>query len=432
MIPSPSSPLSPLSPRRTPDRRRHHRLAALGTALLLALAGLVVVAPAAHAVDPVPAGSNLADGIVVKIKPDHTLNEVLAAYPVTLDRALLQSRGIYLLHAAPPRSGDGDSLTTIARQMALSPAVVYAEPNYATVLNSNRYHSWPEGPPTIESGGSAIWLGQPMVAQLRLLDAHALSQGVGVKVAVLDTGVDRTHPALRGRLKGGYDYVSDDADPTDVATGSDANGNGLVDDAYGHGTFVAGLLALVAPDARIMPYRVLNSDGVGNVFVVAQAILDAADAGAKVVNISFGTDQAVESRTLTEAIATVQARGVVVVAAAGNNGSTDQNFPAADTGVLSVSATDGASLSPWANRGGWVKVAAPGDDVVGPVPGGAYAQWSGTSMATPVVAGQIALVRALHPTWSTTQQIAAVTGTSTPLAGVTNGSVDLVASLGGS
>ena len=122
----------------------------------------------------------------------------------------------------------------------------------------------------------------------------------------------------------------------------------------------------------------LDSDGVGNVYVVAQAILDAAAAGANVINMSFGTVQPTESKTLADAIATVEASGVVVVAAAGNSASTTPSYPAADTGVLSVSSTSGSTLSTWANRGPWVQVAAPGDSVIGPVPGGGYDIWSGT------------------------------------------------------
>ncbi len=403
--------------------------------------GLALTAPAfAAPTDPssstspnsvdIASGDVIPDSIVVKINSGHALSEVTDRYPVTMASALLKSRGIYLLR--PVNASDSAStaaMSALAGRIAGSSAAAYAEPNYATTLNSDRYHSWPDGPPTKAPGGSGAWLDQPAADALDLTDAHAISTGVGIKVAVLDTGVDPNHPALRGRLIGGWDDIDDDSNPTDVAAGADSNGNGTVDDAYGHGTFVAGMLALVAPDARIMPYRVLDGDGVGNVFVVAEAILQASFAGAKVINISSGTDQATESKTLSDAISTAQQNGVIVVAAAGNQGSTQANYPAADTGVLSVSATDGAGLASWANRGSWVKVAAPGADVVGPVPGGVYADWSGTSMATPLVAGQVALLRSMDPSASPAEVIADITATSQPVTGTTSGAVSPVDSL---
>ena len=120
---------------------------------------------------------------------------------------------------------------------------------------------------------------------------------------------------------------------------------------------------------------------------------------------------------------------IVVAAAAGNQGNTQANYPAADSGVLSVSATDGDGLASWANHGSWVKVAAPGADVVGPVPGGVYADWSGTSTATPLVAGQVALLRSMDPSGSPAEVIADITATRQPVTGTTDGAVSPVDSL---
>ena len=192
---------------------------------------------------------------MVKVATGHSINEVTAAYPVTVLSALLTSRGIYLMK--PTNASDRattSAVTALANRIATSKTVVvYAEPDYATTLITTRYRSWPEGAPTAATGGSSAWLNQPANTSLQLNTAHYYSQGLGIKVAVLDTGVDPTVPALQGRLKGGYDYIGDDSNPTDVRMNVDSNGNGTVDDAYGHGTFVAGLVALVAPDALIMP-----------------------------------------------------------------------------------------------------------------------------------------------------------------------------------
>ncbi|HEY5821780.1 MAG TPA: S8 family serine peptidase [Propionibacteriaceae bacterium] len=405
------------------------RTSSLLIGLLTAISFSLIVGAAPAQAAPT---TNNFDKIVVKVdvSKGRQISEVTKAYPVTLDSTLLASRGIYLLRATSSADrGSLTALTALAGRVAGSTAVVYSEPNYQTNLTGDRYHSWPTGPPQPRPTDSSSWLNQPIVTSMKMREARALSQGLGVRIAVLDTGIDPNHPALKGRIRPGYDYVGDDSDPTDVATRVDTSGNGLVDEAYGHGTFVAGLAALVAPDARIIPMRVLDSDGVGNVFVVAQAIMDAVNAGAGVINISLGTDDAIESKTVRDTITMAQSRGVLVVAAAGNDASTAAHYPAADAGVLSVTATSGSAVSTWANRGSWVKVAAPGDSVVGPVPGGGYAAWSGTSMATPIVAGQLALVRSRYPTWTSLAQLNAVTSSSRPLTGVTNGAVDLVASM---
>jgi len=142
--------------------------------------------------------------------------------------------------------------------------------------------------------GWAIGDPQPFAAQwaaqaIHLADAHRISTGAGIRVAVLDTGVDWQHPALAGKLLPGFDFVDFDVDPSEV--GSVANRS------FGHGTHVTGLVALVAPDARIMPLRILDADGVGNAWVLAEAMLHAVDPdgnpttddGAHVINLSVSS-----------------------------------------------------------------------------------------------------------------------------------------------
>ena len=146
-------------------------------------------------------------------------------------------------------------------------------------------------------------------------------------VAVLDTGIDASHPVLRERTVGGYDYIGDDDDPTEQRQREDEDDNGLTDMSYGHGTFVAGLVGLVAPEASIMPMRVLDSDGFGNVVVIAQAMRDAAQDGADVINLSFGTESSRSSPVLERAIDDVREDGAMVVVSAGNRGSDKPLYP---------------------------------------------------------------------------------------------------------
>ena len=367
---------------RRPDPRTRPR--AVAAAAVLAVAATLVGATAATA-EPIPAAA-----VVVKVDlaGGHSLNEITSAYPVVVESAVLASRGIYLLRSTDPRYDDPKKVHELADRLTKSRAVVYAEQNYAIELADTRFHAWPEGEPTDAGTDPAAWLNQPAAQRLHLDAVHRAGIGAGQTVAVLDTGADPTHPALTGRLQHGWDYVDDDDDP------SEAPG-----DALGHGTFVAGIVALVAPGARILPYRVLNGAGDGNVFAVSEAIIDAAVAGAGVINLSFGVTGKIESKVVTDAVKQAQKRGAIVIAAAGNDGSGEQEFPAAQKEAIGVTALQAErdDLTPFANNGNWIDIAAPGAQIVGPVPGGRYATWAGTSMSTPFVAGQAALLRATFP-----------------------------------
>lgn len=363
------------------------RPSALLIVFLLAVACSVAVALTAQRAAAAPTPSTR---VVVKVDTagGYTIGGVAAAAPIAVDTAVLASHGIYLVRPTDPRYLDPKKSKELADRIAHLPGVVYAEPNYAIEVSDTRFHAWPDGAPLDLGTDSRAWQDQPAVASLQLADVHRIATGAGRTVAVLDTGVDATHPALAGRVTPGWDYVDDDPDPTESAAG------GI---AAGHGTFVAGLVALVAPQARIRSYRVLDADGEGSVFAVAEAILDAA--GADVINMSFGVPGKIESKLVSDAIKQARKRGSVVIAAAGNGASAAPDYPAAQTEAIAVTALapGGSVLAPFANNGNWVDVAAPGEQVVGPVPGGRYAVWNGTSMAAPLVAGQAALLRETYP-----------------------------------
>ncbi len=407
----------------------------------VAAAGLVLCGGVAQAA---PEVARIQAEVVVKVDlaAGHTIDELVARLPIVIDSGVLASRGIYLVRSTDPqysadatRSGELDGKAErLAQRIEQSGGVVYAEPNYQATLTDTRYHAWPEGDPDDAGTDPAVWTDQAATRELSLAEAHGHSTGADTSVAVLDSGIDVTHPALAGRLVPGWDYVDDDDDPAEAVTGTDTDGDGIADEAYGHGTFVAGLVALLAPDARIMPARVLDGDGRGNVFAVSEAVFDAAEAGADVINLSFGTPLRTRSRLLADAIWSATQRGVVVVAAAGNDRNNQPHYPAAEPGVLSVTAlaADGTQLAEFAAWGGWVDVAAPGERIVGPVPGARYAWWSGTSTAAAFVAGQAALIKAINPTLGTGQICEAITHTATSTQGSRRsayGAIDLLASL---
>ena len=235
-----------------------------------------------------------------------------------------------------------------------------------------------------------------------------------MKIAVIDTGIDLQHPIFAGKLLPGYDFVDSDNDPSEV--GSAHVG------AYGHGTHVAGIITMVAPDAKVIPIRILDQNGVGDIWRLAKALIYAANPdgdpttndGANIVNLSLGTTQ--RSDLIIKIIKAVTNRdplnddpdlpqivhpGMIIVASAGNTGNGVHIYPAASgeiNGLIAVgSSSAGDALSSFSTRGEWVQIMAPGERIVSSVPGGRYGVWQGTSMSAPIVAGVAALVRKRFP-----------------------------------
>lgn len=212
-----------------------------------------------------------------------------------------------------------------------------------------------------------------------------------VVVAVVDTGVAYGHPDLQGLFVPGYDFVNIDADPRDD---------------HGHGTAVAGVIAARTQNhegqagmcwkCSVMPVKVLDRNGSGPSSTIAAGIVWAVNHGARVINLSLGG--AGTTQALQDAVAFAASKGVVVLAAAGNSGSSTKFYPAAYAETLSVAATTSSdNLYDWSNRGlDWVQVAAPGCNVA-PVRGGGYGDFCGTSSATPIVSGIAALALSLDP-----------------------------------
>lgn len=215
-----------------------------------------------------------------------------------------------------------------------------------------------------------------------------------VIIAVLDTGIQMNHPDLQGRILPGWDYVNNDSNPSDD---------------HGHGTAVAGAAAAignngvgvtgVAVNVKILPFKVLNSSNYGYYSAWASAIIAAADQGARVINMSMGGTSS--SSTLQNAVNYAWNKGSIVVVAAGNSGSSAPTYPAACSNALAVSATNSSDTkSGWSNYGSYVRICAPGENILTTHMGGSYAGWSGTSLSAPIVSGAAALVAALRPEFS--------------------------------
>ncbi len=232
----------------------------------------------------------------------------------------------------------------------------------------------------------------PLFSQQYALSAIRAPQGwdistgsMMVTIAILDTGVDLTHPDLEHKILPGYDFVNGDSVPQDDA---------------GHGTHVAGIAAALGNNgigiagvswgARILPVKVLDSAGRGTALNVAEGIVWAADQGAQVINLSLGGSQF--SQTLQDAVLYAEGRGVLLIASSGNTNSNFVLYPARFPQVMAVAATDASNQrASFSNYGDEIEIAAPGVSILSLYPGG-YNTLSGTSMSAPHVSGLAAIL----------------------------------------
>jgi len=274
---------------------------------------------------------------------------------------------------------------------------------------------------------------QPAVSIISQRDAQCALNltGTGVTVAIIDTGADLSHPALKQVLVTGYNFVNEAASPSELndlspamaaaltqSTTSILDGQNLVQlnastvailsqsttsildgppSAFGHGTMTAGIVHLAAPGAKIMPLKAFAGDGTSDLFNILRAIYYATDHGANVISMSFEITQS--SAALQSAIQYALSKNVVLVASSGNDGQQILVYPAAYNGVVGVGSTsNNDARSSFTNFGtNAVFIGAPGEGVVTTYPGGNYAAGWGTSFSTPLIAGEAALVLQAKP-----------------------------------
>ncbi len=272
--------------------------------------------------------------------------------------------------------GDLQAVESVIQALKKDPNVVYVEPNY--ILTAY----WVPNDPAL----SQQWAWDVIDAY----EAWDITRGDSdTIIAVVDTGVQRNHPDLNGKIVAGYDFVDRDTSP---------------DDGNGHGTHVAGTAAAetdndtggagMCPECSIMPVRVLNNSGTGTLANVANGIIWAADNGAKVINLSLGG--ATGSTTLQNAIQYAWDNGVFLACAAGNEGTSWPSYPAYYPRCFAVAATTASDTkASFSNYGNWVQVAAPGVNIYSTWIGSGYNTISGTSMATPHVAGLAGLLSSM-------------------------------------
>ena len=320
-------------------------------------------------------------------------------------------------------STEGQAVTEVLAELNADPAVEYAEPNYVVSLTDKPAVNEAAGaessdggvvtelPP--DTGSTAVAVNDPRTAEQYSLDrmqvrsAWGLSTGGAGIVAVLDTGVQFNHPDLAGRLLPGYDFVNDDADASDD---------------NGHGTWVSGIIAANANDGygiagvswsdRILPVKIMNREGTGSTSDLTSGIIWAANNGATVINMSVGGFP--YSQYVQDAVNYAWSKGAVLIGAAGNNRREETFYPASFANVVSVSGTQADDeFTNWSSYGPRVDVSAPGASILttncytctygGHDTWGSHTKISGTSFATPNVAGVVALIRARFPGEGPTQ-----------------------------
>ena len=392
--------------------------------VLVAVALAVSAVSVRFSAQTVNTASFVAGEILVKFRPGTPASARAEAHRQAQGIVLneISRRGVVLVGIP-----GGDESAAISRYRR-NPNVLYAEPNFirripmlvshtpgSEVLPGDYYfdEQW-----ALHNTGQPFycipWIGGELCLYVGTPDADTdapeawanATGGLGVTVAVIDSGVDYNHPDLAVNYAGGYDFISNDGDPMDD---------------HGHGTHVAGTIAAamnnltgnpaeeegtvgVAPSAKILAYKVCLSDGTCSDFAIEQAIAQAITDGAQIVNMSLGSVD--PSQSLAEAVQDAWTAGLLIVAGAGNNGTTDAFYPAAFDNVVSVAAFDEDHKRPsFSNYGSWVDISAPGNVIISTyplatcaggstVPGdtGCYTWNSGTSMATPHVSGAAALV----------------------------------------
>jgi len=314
--------------------------------------------------------------LVLKLNEGFTIDTINNLYG-TVDIQHLPQIDVYLMNA--PAGTDAD---LIAEQISSEPFVNFCHPNYLVDPLQPVQGSIPFGDENLQGEYEEQYAAQ----ELNLGDVHGISTGSNVRVAVIDGGINLNHPAFDGTVLSGWDYVDEDPEAFDEPGGTNT----------GHGTFVAGVVHLVAPSAEIISYRVTNLGGASNGYVVAEAIMQAVTDSCRVINLSLVTTA--EHLAIATAVEWAKQNNVMVVVAAGNGQDSPIHYPASDDNTVAVAAVDSnLTLADFSSFGDYVDVCAPGVMVYAPYLDSTYAWWGGTSFAAPFVTGLAALLASIDP-----------------------------------
>jgi thermitase len=351
------------------------------------------------------------DELVIRLQPGVLIDTINARYnTITVKELVL---GVVYKVRVP----DPDQIDTILAAMKIDADLLWAELSYfgESPEAVRRTLAVIDGDPT-----PGEYFDQEVLIPMHVKEAQQITKGAGVVVAVIDTGVDYNHPDLTDHILRdqnnavvGFDFVDNDNDPMDQTNGIDDDGDGDIDEGAGHGTHIAGIIALIAPEAKIVPIRVLDDEGSGTADNVATAMRWFVDntnvpAPKKIINLSLGIPNIDEVEVIHDVIDELIGDGelpIPVVAASGNEGLPEVHYPASEGDVLSIAAVDKHDVHADFTNYKDVDVAAPGiaDNNTGigiysTFINGQYATWAGTSMSAPFVTGLAALIKSIEGT----------------------------------
>ncbi len=323
-----------------------------------------------------PSTRTIANEIVAEI--DGTLSDAQADGLARRHRfRRLQSQNFPLIGSTIGlfRITDRRSVETASRQLAAEAGVRAVQPNFRYVLQDQA---------AVKTEGDPA---QYALAKLRLPEAHTLAHGANVTLAVIDSGIDVKHPELAGAIAASFDALGSKEGPH-------VHGTGIAGAIVSHARLMGS-----APAAQILAIRAFGAAANGaesTSFVILKSLDYAVGHGAQIINMSFAGPK---DALIERAIAAVAAKGIVMVAAAGNAGPKSAPlYPAANPDVIAVSATDAQDkLFSASNRGGYVAIVAPGVDIFVPAPDQKYQMTSGTSLSAAYVSGLAALVLERNP-----------------------------------
>ncbi len=376
-------------------------LLVIGSAASAAERLIVVFQPGTSPVQRVTL-AKAAGAVVVRELP--LIDAVVIEHPTTLSLAESKLRAL----AEVKRVDPDPRINWLA--MADTRGADFAPPSAGGIIKriaALKERPQADPPPTAPPSGQETPWG---IARVEAPAAWAASRGQGVKLVVIDTGIDRTHPELAGIIKGGWNAIS-----TSSTFGDD----------NGHGTHVSGTIAAkdddqgvvgVAPQVDLYGVKVLDQNGSGTFDDVIAGMLWAVENKMEVANMSLGAGRG--NQSLADAVEAMRKGGVILIAAAGNSGGS-VGYPAAYPGAIAVAASDAKdTLASFSSRGPSVAVIAPGVAVKSTYMGGGYKTLSGTSMAAPHAAGLTALYVATHQGATPELALAALQAASTKLEGV--------------
>lgn len=360
-------------------RATHTKLNGLVVALMLAslVALLFTAGPGAVR------AADVDNRVLVQLQSGFSPDSLNLTYGTTTAQVLTDPN-TYLLNPMPGQTADAQ-----VALMSRDTRLVFAETNYkASQMQTMQIYFTFDPASALTNGQSnplsvQIAQNQPAYGQIRLAQAQTISRGAGVVVAVIDSGINAAHPELAGKILPGRNILSGTSDTTDQ---------------LGHGTFIAGVISQIAPDARILPVKVVGNSSYGRIEDAIAGIRWAADNGANIISISLGTYYG--SKDFDDVLKYARdTKGALIFASAGNNNSNLLRYPAAESRVSSIAALDNSNRkASFSNYSNTVDLDAPGVGIYSTYYLGGYAYGDGTSFSTPIAAGVAALTWAKQRT----------------------------------